>query len=472
MTHVVIIGGGISGLATAYFLQEQMRQNPRPLTCTLIEAQNRLGGKILTEKINDFIIEAGPDSFITQKPWGLRLCEKLGLTGRLQGTNPKQKQVYVFSGGRLHPLPDGLFLMVPTRLIPFLTTSLISPLGKLRAGLDLLIPASKGGGDESLAGFVRRRMGREILTKIAEPVMAGIYAGEAAHLSLDSTFPLFKELEKKHRSLILGLLARRRTAGRPNSQPPLSLFVTLEGGMEELVRALVSRLDTVRRLTGQQVLKIQALPDKEPAYRLEMGDGSATTAHAVVLTTPAYVTAKLLQPLNADLAQRLEQIPYASTATVTLAFERGACAHPLNGFGFVIPRTEGKQTLACTWTSTKFPHRAPPEHVLMRCFIGGAGRKSATEPDEETLVRTVLEELQAILGIRARPTLSRVYRWPKANPQYTVGHLERLAAVEALLEGHPGLFLTGSPYYGVGIPDCIHAAARTAEKVFQHLKEL
>jgi oxygen-dependent protoporphyrinogen oxidase len=471
MKHIIIVGGGISGLAAAYHIQEHLLKNNPSLTCTLIDDQKRLGGKILTERHNGFIIEAGPDSFITQKPWALDLCRKLGLANRLIPTNPKQKKIYVYSGGRLHPLPEGLVLMVPTRLMSFLASSLISPLGKLRMAMDLFIPARKDTGDESLADFARRRIGQEALDKIVEPLMAGIYVGKAETLSLASTFPRFKELEQEYGSLIRGLMAKRREAARKNKSggpPPWTLFMTLQGGVGELVETLVSKLDCIRLETGKRVRAVHA-GQTDTDYRVDLEDGASLMADAVILTTPAFVTAGLIEKMDPLFAQELLEVPYVSTATLSLAYKHSECKHPLDGYGFVVARNEGRKIIACTWTSTKFPNRVPQDHVLIRCFVGGAWQESLVDLEDQDLVQAVREELKTTMGIDATPVFTRVYRWKKANPLYTVGHLDRMARIEDHVKQHPGLFLTGSAYYGVGIPDCIHEASRTAQQVLEFL---
>ncbi len=473
MRNVIIVGGGISGLAAAYHIQERLSKDDKPPTCTLIDDQKRLGGKILTERHNGFIIEAGPDSFITQKPWALDLCKKLGLTDRLIPTNQEQKKIYVYAGGRLHPLPEGLVLMVPTRLVPFLASSLISPLGKLRMAMDLFIPARKDTSDESLADFARRRLGQEALDKIVEPLMAGIYVGKAETLSLASTFPRFRDLEKEYGSLIRGLMAKRGETARKSEaerQSPLSMFMTLKGGVGEMAEALVTKLDRIRLEIGKRVREVRPSRQTDTAYEVVMEDSTSMMANAVILTTPAFVTASLIETLNPSLAQELRQIPYVSTATLSLAYKQSECRHPMDGYGFVVARNEGRKIMACTWTSTKFPNRAPKDHTLIRCFVGGEGQGPLVDLDDEAMVQMVREELKITMGMDAPPIFTRVYRWRQANPLYNVGHLDRMARLETLLKQHPGFFLTGSAYYGVGIPDCIHEGTRTAQQALEFLR--
>jgi oxygen-dependent protoporphyrinogen oxidase len=465
MHTVAIVGGGIAGLSAAYALAAAMPS----ADIVLIEALPKLGGKILTEVINGFVIEAGPDSFISYKPWAIELCHKLGLAHRLMGTNRDQTQTYVLYRGRLIVLPEGLMGLAPTRLAPFLFTPLFSPLGKLRMGLDLIIPKKKDTMDESLAGFVRRRLGREAVDILARPLLAGIYAGDPERMSLQATFPQFAEIEQKHGSLIRGMLARRRdTAGTASSSTSYTMFMTLSGGLGELVETMTRKLSTARIMTGIRVKTLT--PRKESGYDLALENGSSLSARTVVLATPAFVTAELLKDLDPGLTEPLNAIPYISTATVTLAYRRTGFGHPLNGFGFVVAGRGPQTMMACTWTSTKFPHRAPSDHVLLRCFVGGAGREEIAEQSEPELIRMVRENLRSAMGITQEPVLARVYRWLKANPQYEVGHLDRVSSIEAGLSRHPGLFLAGAAYRGVGVPDCIRSGTLAAQKVLDYLK--
>jgi protoporphyrinogen/coproporphyrinogen III oxidase len=473
--HIVVIGGGIAGMSTAYALQEQARLARVSLACTLIEAQERLGGVILTERAGDFVIEAGPDALLTQKPWGVDLCQTLGISDRLIGTNDRQRTIYILWGGRLHALPQGLVLIVPTRFGPLLRSRLLSWPGKLRMGLEYFLPPRPSNGDESLAGFVRRRLGREALEKIADPLLAGIYAGSSADMSLLATFPRLRELERIHGGLIRGALAHRRAlrqASSTNSHPPTTLFMAPRGGMGELVDTLSSRLEQVVLRLGQTVRRVVPYGDgaAEPqGYAVHLDGASTLQADAVVFATPAHITASLVEGFHPKLATALRTIPYVSSATVSLAYRRGDVSRPLDGFGFLVGKREGCRIMAATWTSTKFSYRAPADAVLIRSFVGGAGREELVMRDDAALIQLVREELGATLGITATPLLARVYRWERANPQYVVGHLERVDAMEQLLASYPGLFLTGSAYRGVGVPDCIHQGGLTAERIMAAL---
>ena len=466
--RVVVVGGGISGLSTAFHLQEAARGRGLPLDCTLVECEDRLGGRIVTQREDGFVVEGGPDCFLTQKPWAVELCRKLGLGEQLLGTNDASRKVYVLWKGKLHKLPDGVLLIVPTRLQPFALSPLFSPLAKLRMGLDLIIPPRRDPGDESVASFVRRRLGGEALDKIAEPMMGGIHVSDPERQSLLATFPRFADIERKHGSLIRGMLSARRS--RPSSAgKPLPTFMTLAGGLGDLVSTLADRLDGSRILTSREVVSLGAGADG--GYRLRLSDDTQLQADSVVIATPARHAALLLDDVDRTLAEHLRSIRYVSTATVSLGFRRDTFPHPLDGFGVVIPRKEARRITACTWTSTKFDGRAPSDGVLVRCFLGSPhDERPALLPDDE-IIRTAREELRSLMGVDVEPVLARVYRWPAAHPQYDVGHLDLLAEIDRLRATHPGLYLTGSSYRGVGLPDCIHNGALVAEEIVSRAAE-
>lgn len=460
---MVVVGGGIAGLSAAYALSQS---DGPPIACTLVEGDSRLGGKILTEQVEGFVIEGGPDSFLSQKPWGIELCRKLGLEDRLIGTNPDTRRTFVYSRGRLEELPEGLALGFPTRLGSFVRSGLLSWPGKLRLGAEIFVPRRREEGDESLGGFFRRRLGDEALERIIEPLMTGIYAGDADRLSILATFPRFPEMEREHGSLVRSMLGarRRRTASDRGEAPRWTPFVTLRGGLSELVRTLAGRLSAVKVCVGRRVTAVRRCGTGRGYEVLVEGD-SSLKADAVVLATPAFGAASLLEPLDGTVAGLLEGIPYASTATVTLGYRREGFSHDLVGYGFVMPRIEGRTLLAATWSSSKWDHRAPDGSVLIRCYIGGAGRETALERSDEELVELARADLRHVMGVMEKPALVRVFRWPRAMPQYLVGHLDRLAAIEARLQGLPGVFVAGAGYRGVGVPDCIRDGLGAAERV-------
>jgi oxygen-dependent protoporphyrinogen oxidase len=355
---------------------------------------------------------------------------------------------------------------VPTKLGPFLRSELLSWRGKLRLGAELLVPRRREENDESLGSFFRRRLGDEALERIIEPLMTGIYAGDADQLSIQATFPRFPEMERAQGGIVRAMLGawRRPQASGPGERSRLTPFVTLRGGLAEMVRALTARLAAVKVLTGRRVQAVRVRRE-DPGYEILIQGESPLAADALVLATPAYDAASLLEPLDGGLAGTMQGIPYASTATVSLGFRREGFRHDLGGYGFVVPRSEGRLLLASTWTSSKWSHRTPDDAVLLRSYLGGAGREAVVERSDEELVALVRAELKALMGITEAPILAKVYRWPRAMPQYLVGHLSRLATIEEKLRRLPGVFLTGAGYRGVGIPDCIRDGQETAERV-------
>jgi protoporphyrinogen/coproporphyrinogen III oxidase len=458
---LLVVGGGIAGLSAAHRAMELARERGIPLDLTLVEARERLGGSIASESTDGFLVEAGPDSFLSEKPWALALCRRLGIEDRLVRTDDRFRKVFVWHRGRLHPLPDGFQLLAPTSLLPFATSSLFSLTGKLRMGFDLVLPRG-GGDDESLGAFVRRRLGAEALERVAQPLVAGIYTADPDDLSLMATMPRFLELERQARSVILGLRRARRRAPLPGtSGARWSLFVTLVGGMEELVATLARRLPA-----GAAVLKqrVKALQREGPRWRVSTAEGGAFDVDRVILATEAHATARMLRYLNPAPAVLLEEIPYASAATVSLGYRRDDVPHALDGFGFVVPRTEGKALLAATFSSVKYPGRAPEGHVLIRGFLGGMLDAGMLEEADESLVRQARLELREALGITATPVLTRLHRWPASMPQYRVGHVSRVETIERIIGGMPGLALAGSAYRGVGIADCVRSGEQAAER--------
>jgi oxygen-dependent protoporphyrinogen oxidase len=459
----VVVGGGIAGLAAAHRLVELGRERGRPLDLTLVEARARLGGTIASERTDGFLVESGPDSFLSEKPWALALCRRLGVEDRLVRTDDRFRKVFVWYGGRLHALPDGFQLLAPTAIRPFVTSSLFSLPGKLRMALDLVLPRGAVSDDESLGAFVRRRLGAEALERVAQPLVAGIYTADPDDLSLAATMPRFLELERRDRSIIRGLRRALARAPQPGtSGARWSLFVTFAGGMEELISTLAGRLPA-----GSAVLKqrVSALDRVGERWHLRTAEGGAFEADRVVLATEAHAAARLARYLDPALANLLEEIPYASAATVSLGYRRADVPHPLDGFGFVVPRSEGKALLAGTFSSVKYPGRAPDGHVLIRGFLGGMLNAAVLAEDDAALVRRARVELRQALGITAEPVLTRTSRWPASMPQYRVGHLERVAAIDRAVAALPGLALAGAAYRGVGIADSVRSGEAAAEAV-------
>ncbi|MCB0193991.1 MAG: protoporphyrinogen oxidase [Anaerolineae bacterium] len=467
MTHAVIIGGGIAGLATAYYLQKKSAETGLPIDYTLVESEPRLGGKIITKTIDDFVIEGGPDSIVTTKPWGAKLCRDLGLDDELIPTNDYKRGIFVLNKGKLVDFPGGFRLTIPTEFIPFALSPLISPLGKLRMAMDLFIPPRQESGDESLGDFIRRRLGDEALKKIAGPMMAGIYVADPEKLSLKSTFPQFMAMEQKYGSLIKAMQHAKKN--RPtNGAKPSPMFLSLKGGLNDLVKTLVKQLKGELCL-GQRVTRLKA--DKTGFHVFTDHSQTPIYADAVILAVPAYVAADLIEPILPELAQLQRQIRYVSTATISLGYRRADVIkqHPFNGFGFLIPQSEQRKIIACTWTSTKFDCRASDDDVLVRVFVGGDGQEAHVTLPDDQLLTLVKKELSDIMGVTAQPVVHQIFRWVKGNPQYDVGHMERVDAMEALTRQIPGLYLNGSAYRGVGIPDCVKGALETVDYLFEQL---
>ena len=471
--RVVIVGGGISGLSAAYYLDQLARARGVAVNCTLVESSTRWGGKVLTETVPfdnaaPFVVEAGPDAFITQKPWALELARELGLSERLIGINDRVTTLYVLHHGRPVVMPEGVLLLVPTRFWPFVSSRLFSLAGKLRMGLDLVIPPRRDDGDETLAQFVRRRLGDEALDKIAEPLMSGIYNADAEAMSIMATFPRFRELERDYGSLIRGMLNARppKHPASVGAPAPTPAFMSFRGGVQELTDALRARLTGDLR-PGTHVVELR--PAAEGGYRLATDRGDVMHADAVLLTTPAYAAADLIRSMAPGVADVLGEIRYLGTGTVSLAFRTSDITRPLHGLGLVVPKGEDRPINAITISSTKFTHRAPEGTVLLRVFFGGTRSPASMEYDDARLLDVVRAELRDILGIEAAPMFQRVYRWPRANPQYDVGHLERVARIEAGLPS--GVYVTGGAYRGVGMPDCVYQARCAVERILDEIKQ-
>ena len=448
MRNVVIVGGGISGLSTAYYLAQA------GIPSTLVERRPRLGGVIQTGSVEGCVIEAGPDSFLAAKPWALDLIRELGLAGEVIGSNDHLRVTYVRKDGHLLPLPDGLMLMVPTRILPMLSTGLLGWPAKIRMGLECLRrPSRVARQDRSVAEFVRDHYGQEAVDYLAEPLLAGVYGGDPEQLSVSSVLPLLAELERKYGSLSRGVLAQRRRATRQGKSAPL--FQTLKAGLGSLVDALRAAVSDRMQVLEDTAVAVER---REDGFRVHLSGGALETS-TVVLACQAYEAGTLVRSLDAQLADQLVSVPYNSSTTVALGYEKDTFDGPLNGFGFLVPRKERRRLVACTWVGTKFSYRVPEDKVMLRCFLG------ATEESDEELLSEIREELREIMGVTAQPVFARISRWPRSMAQYTVNHQWRIEAVETRLRAIPGLYVAGNAYHGIGVPDCVRMGKQAAGKI-------
>lgn len=438
-------------MSAAYYLAKA------DIPSTLIEQQPRLGGVIRTEVVEGCLLEAGPDSFLSAKPWAMELVRDLGLESEVIGSNDHLRVTYVFKGGRLVPLPDGLMLMIPTQMLPLLVSPLLGWKTKLQMAAEFFRrPGAPRPSDVSVAQFIREHYGQEAVDYLAEPLLAGVYGGDAEQLSAASVLSRFVELERTYGSLTRGLLAERRRLRRKSGPQPL--FHTLRGGLGRLIEVLARATDRhTQTVAGRAV----AVERNDQGYRVRTEDGTFA-ADCVVLACPAWQSAALVRSLDGELAAVLESIPYRSSVTVAVGYRRREFVHALNGFGFLVPKLERDRIIACTWVGAKFEHRVPEDKIVLRCFLGG-GDESVVAAGDGELEAWVRGEVRRIMGVAAEPRFVRIARWPRSMAQYTVGHQRRIEAIEQRLEALPGLYLAGNAYYGIGIPDCIRLARRAAE---------
>jgi protoporphyrinogen/coproporphyrinogen III oxidase len=485
LKRIVIIGGGISGLAAANRLVELSQTTQQPIQIVLLESNIRLGGTIHTEQRDGFLLERGPDSFISEKPEAVALARRLGLESRLRQTNEAHRRSFIVRKGKLRSVPEGFQLLAPSRIWPFITSDIFSFGGKVRMAGDLFLPrrVQNDQDDESLANFVRRRLGRQALQRMAQPMVGGIYTANPETLSLRATLPRFLELEQEHRSIILGMWRKGRE-GNPSendgtSGARYSLFLSFDQGMSVLADALAKKLAlypvghnknlqiAIRVNTRAEKVEPNTTNPNSPPWKVTTDWGDTLEADAVCLALPAFLSASLLQTTDCQLAEELKRIKYASTATVNLGFRRADIKHKLDGFGFVVPFIERRSVLACTFSSVKFSGRAPADHVLLRAFVGGALQPEMLQLEESDLLARVKADLRELLGIEHEPLFAEVTTWSNSMPQYEVGHLERIKVIEDVLDELPGLMLCGNSYRGAGIPDCIRSGEAAAETIMK-----
>jgi protoporphyrinogen/coproporphyrinogen III oxidase len=461
INRIVVVGGGITGLAAAHRLIELGHH------VTLIEASPRLGGTIQTTHRDGFLLERGPDSFISEKPEALQLAKRLNIESQLIQTNEEYRRSFIVRNGRLRAVPEGFQLLAPSRMWPFLTSDIFSVRGKMRMAADLFVPrrSTNGTDDESLASFVRRRLGQEALERMAQPMVGGIYTADPETLSLRATLPRFLEMEREHRSLILAMLRQSQVQKSGTSGARYSLFLSFDRGMQVLVDELAKIKADVRLNT-----RADHLTRDNQTWTITTNTGEQLQAGAVCLALPAYIAASLLKNVDPNLAAELNQIKYASTATINFAYKRSDINHPLNGFGFVVPFIEKRALIACTFSSVKFSGRAPNDHVLLRAFAGGALQPEVFALDDSGMAARVEADLRELLGITAKPLFTEVAKWVRSMPQYEVGHLDRINHIENEIRKLPGLTLAGNAYRGAGIPDCIRSGQSAAESIITYLK--
>jgi oxygen-dependent protoporphyrinogen oxidase len=464
MKRIAIIGGGISGLSAAYALEEKRRAGVE-VEYVLYEASSRFGGVLVTDRVDGCILEAGADSFLTEKPWAIELCKKLGLGDQLIGSNDAERKTYIVVRGKLVEMPDGLMFMVPTKLAPTVLSPLFSWGTKLRMAREWFHPPHKANGDETVAAFVERHYGAEMVDRLADPLLSGVYGGEASQLSVRAVLPRFAEMEAKHGSLGRAMLAARGAMARASQGAPPPLFTSLKDGMQQMVDALLGALDGESLRSGANV---QAVSPEAGGWVVSAGLGS-DEFDAVILALPTRTAGALLLRSGKELASELASIDYSSSVTVALGYDKQVRESLPPGFGFLVPRSEGKRMLAATFVHNKFPHRAPADRAIVRCFLGGArGEQTLALPDDEIL-RIVREELDQILHLSAKPLFARVFKWRGAMAQYGVGHLERLQRIEGLRQKLPGLALAGNGYSGIGVPDCVRSGTTAVEETLSSL---
>ncbi len=469
MTRVAIIGGGISGLAAAFTLEEQ-RHAGANVEYVLYESTARLGGVLRTEHIDGCVVEAGPDSFVTEKPWAADLCRALGIGDQLIGSNDADRKTYILTRGRLVEMPDGLMFMVPTKILSTGLSPLFSWKTKLRMTQELFHPPRAVNHDESVADFVARHYGPEMVDRLADPLLSGVYGGEAANLSVRAVLPRFAEMERTHGSLGRAMLAARRKMNSGPGKPAPPLFTSLRHGMQHLAEVTVAHLTPSSLRTDAPVEAIQMEAD---SWVVSAGMQS-DQFDSVIVALPARAAAQVLRLASPELSAELASVDYSSSITVGLGYDSDVRRSLPPGFGFLVPRSEGKRLLAATFVHNKFPHRAPEDRALLRCFFAGANAENVWASSDDEIVGIVRSELQQILGpqvlnSRTEPLFARVYKWKSAMAQYGVGHLESLERIERLRRKLPALALAGNAYRGIGVPDCVRSGREAAKEVAQAL---
>jgi oxygen-dependent protoporphyrinogen oxidase len=464
MKRIAIIGGGISDLSAAFTLEEK-RQSGAPIEYAVFESSPRLGGVVRTERVDGCIVEAGPDSFLTEKPWCTDLCRKIDLGAQLIGSNDSERKTYIVSKGKLVEMPDGLMFMVPTKVRPAVFSPLFSWRTKMRMAVEWFHLPRKTSGDETVADMVERHYGSEMVSLLADPLLCGIYGGDASQLSVRAVLPRFADMESKHGSLGRAMLKARKKMSNEANVPARPLFTSLKDGMQQMIAGLVARLDAD---SLKKSAPVQSVIRQDDGWTVCAG---YHTDHfdAVIIATPAHAASEMLQTVDENLSLALGEIKYSSSVTVTLGYDEKVRRSLPPGFGFLVPRSEGRRLLAATFVHNKFPHRAPENRALIRCFLGGARDDQIQQTSEKEILEIVRGELRHIVGVNADPLFARVFKWKSSMAQYSVGHLERLQRIESLCRKTTGLALAGNGYNGIGVPDCVRSGADAAGKILTEM---
>ncbi|MED4284245.1 protoporphyrinogen oxidase [Priestia megaterium] len=466
---VVIIGGGITGLSAAYYLQKKIKDHQLPIDLQLIEATHRLGGKIQTVKRDGYLFEKGPDSFLARKLAATKLAKEVGIGRELVG-NEKGKS-YILVKDTPHALPDGAVMGIPTKLSPFITTGLFSPVGKLRAAADFFIPKTKNQDDRSLGVFFRRRFGDEVVENLIEPLLSGIYAGDVDRLSLRSTFPQFLHAEHKYRSLIVGMKKLKEIHpqhGDDSEFKKNSVFLTLKEGLQSLVDGVEKAIDPDSITKG---IKVEKIYKEDTTYELSLNSGKVIKADSVIVTSPHAAAQSMLSEYK--IFEPLKHMPSTSVATVVIAFAQEALQDNLDAMNIAVSRNSDYTITACTWLNKKWPHAVPEGKVLLRCLVGRTGDEAVVDQPDDEIFKIVLEDLKKLITISAEPEFYAVTRWKQSMPQYTVGHHDMLDTMNEQLEKElAGLYVAGSSYEGLGIPECVEQGEDVAKKAVKYVQQL
>jgi protoporphyrinogen/coproporphyrinogen III oxidase len=464
--RITIVGAGVSGLACAERLLDLSRGKNLPLEIKILDGASHAGGVLGTLEKEGFLLEEGADCFITDKPAALDLAQKLGLEQDFIRTNPKLKQSFILKNNRLHPIPDGFYLLAPSRFRPLVLSPLLSPWGKLRAAVEPWIPKRRDPQDESVGDFVRRRLGKEVFESMAQPLIGGVYNADPDDLSLSAALPRFKEMELTYGSIRRGLAFRPAPAQTSGAR--YSLFVSFKKGMGSFTKALSEQLPAESLSLGNSVRSVKHPMDG--IWELEAEDGKFET-DALVLALPPHQMRPLIGHLDTEWDKLLGGIPAHDSATLNLGFSRDEIGHPLDGFGFVVPAKEKKSILGCTFASQKFEGRAPEGMVLLRAFLGAATAESIKSQGEEAVVKQVLDELTPILQLKSKPRMTHLAFYSKAMSHFRPGHLSQAARLEQKATEFKGLYLAGNGFKGVGIPDCVASGQAAAENIFKDLDQ-